>query len=81
MDPPQATDMVLDCELRGQTTAPSRVPEVIWRAGIDVNPIDITEQGNLQWLETLIWPEQEVRRQRLHAAAAVVAADPPARSR
>lgn len=77
VDPPEATDVVLECELRGDATVPNRVPEVIWRAGIDINPIDIRDRENLQWLETLIWPEHEVRRQRLHSAAAVVAADPP----
>lgn len=77
VDPPQATDVVLECEWRGNATVPTKVPEVIWRAGIDINPIDISDRENLQWLETLIWPEHEARRQRLHAAAAVVAADPP----
>ncbi|WP_461168734.1 DUF2332 family protein [Arthrobacter sp. Z1-15] len=77
IDPPQAADVLLECELRGDSAVPTRIPEVIWRAGIDLNPIDITDRGNLQWLEALIWPEHEARRQRLHAAAAVVAADPP----
>jgi hypothetical protein len=77
IDPPQAADVLLECELRGDSTVPTRIPEVIWRAGIDLNPIDITDRGNLQWLEALIWPEHEARRRRLHAAAAVVAADPP----
>ncbi|GAA3286436.1 DUF2332 domain-containing protein [Arthrobacter citreus] len=77
IDPPQATDVLLECELRGGSTVPTRIPEVIWRAGIDLNPIDISDRGDLQWLEALIWPEHEARRQRLHAAAAVVAADPP----
>jgi hypothetical protein len=77
LDPPQATGVVLECELRGGASAPTRLPEVIWRAGIDLNPVDITDPENLKWLENLIWPEHEARRRRLHAAAAVVAADPP----
>ncbi|WAP50583.1 DUF2332 domain-containing protein [Arthrobacter sp. ATA002] len=77
VDPPRPTGVVLECELRGDATAPTRVPEVVWRAGIDLNPLDVTAREDLQWLEALIWPEHEVRRQRLRTAAAVVAADPP----
>ena len=77
VEPPQPTDVVLECEWRGDATVPTKVPEVIWRAGIDINPMEISDREDLQWLEALIWPEHEDRRQRLHAAAAVVAADPP----
>ena len=56
---------------------PARLPEVAWRAGLDLNPIDVRNPSELEWLETLIWPEHEARRQRLHAAAALVAQDPP----
>jgi hypothetical protein len=69
---------VLDCDLRGdQAFLPSRLPEVAWRAGIDLNPLDVRSAADLDWLDALIWPEHEHRRARLRAAAAVVAADPP----
>ncbi|WP_159801361.1 DUF2332 domain-containing protein [Arthrobacter zhaoguopingii] len=77
LNPPQAADVLLECELRGGATAPARLPEVVWRAGIDLNPLDVADPESLRWLDTLIWPEHEARRRRLHAAAAVVAADPP----
>lgn len=32
--------------------------------------------ADLDWLETLIWPEHQARRDRLHAAAAIAAANP-----
>src|SRR5690606_38163445 len=31
----------------------------------------------VRWLETLVWPEQEARRQRIRAAVELVLQDPP----
>ncbi len=67
---------VLDCALTG-TAPPRRLPEVVWRAGLDLNPLDVTEPADIAWLEALIWPEHTHRRARLRAAAATAAADPP----
>jgi hypothetical protein len=68
---------VLDCALAG-AAPPARLPEIVWRAGLDLNPLDVTDPADLAWLEALIWPEQHHRRERLRAAAAIAAADPPA---
>ena len=67
---------VLDCVLTG-ATPPQRRPEVVWRAGLDLNPLDVTDPSDVAWLDALIWPEHAHRRDRLRAAAAVAAADPP----
>ncbi|WP_155373454.1 DUF2332 domain-containing protein [Catellatospora vulcania] len=67
---------VLDCAITG-ATPPDRLPEVVWRAGIDLNPLDVTDPADVAWLDALIWPEHTHRRERLRAAAAVAAADPP----
>ena len=67
---------VLDCALTG-IAPPNRLPEVVWRAGLDLNPLDVTDPGDLAWLEALIWPEQHERRERLRAAAAIATEDPP----
>ena len=69
-------DPVLDCALTGHQP-PARLPEVVWRAGLDLHPRDITDPADRRWLESLIWPEHEHRRERLKAAARVAAADPP----
>ena len=66
----------LDCELIN-AAAPDHLPEVAWRAGIDLNPLDITDADQRKWLNSLIWPEHEARRERLSAAADIAAADPP----
>ncbi|MFD0819319.1 DUF2332 family protein [Micromonospora zhanjiangensis] len=67
---------VLDCVAIG-VKPPTRVPEVVWRAGLDLNPLDVTDPADVAWLDALVWPEHEHRRARLAAATAVAAADPP----
>lgn len=67
---------VLDCAANG-LVPPAGVPRVVWRAGLDLNPLDVTDPEDVSWLDALIWPEHGHRRARLRAAAAVAAADPP----
>jgi len=67
---------VLECVATG-VTPPARVPEVVWRAGLDLNPLDVTDPADVAWLDALIWPEHAHRRARLKAAAALAAADSP----
>jgi len=67
---------VLDCALTG-TAPPTRLPEVVWRAGLDLNPLDVTDPADIAWLRALIWPEHHHRRDRLRDAAAIAAANPP----
>jgi hypothetical protein len=67
---------VLDCAATG-IAPPADVPEVVWRAGLDLNPLHVTDPADIAWLDALIWPEHTHRRARLRAAAAVAAAEPP----
>src|SRR3984957_144081 len=67
---------LLDCAATGMALPAAR-PEVAWRAGLDLNPLDVTDPADFAWLEALIWPEHAHRRARLRAAAAVAAAEPP----
>ncbi|MFC4534633.1 DUF2332 domain-containing protein [Sphaerisporangium dianthi] len=67
---------VLECAATGLAPPPG-VPDVVWRAGLDLNPLDVTDSADLAWLDALIWPEHAHRRARLRAAAAVAAAEPP----
>jgi hypothetical protein len=63
---------VLACQPRGQVPLPTRVPEVAWRAGLDLNPLDVTDEDDVRWLECLLWPGETGRRERLAARR-----DPP----
>ena len=69
-------DPGLECAATGMAP-PAGVPDVVWRAGLDLNPLDVTDPADLAWLDALIWPEHAHRRARLRAAAAVAAAEPP----
>ena len=77
LDPSTGPSPVLiDCELTN-ASVPQHLPDIAWRAGIDLNPIDITDADEREWLRSLVWPEHDARRERLTAAAELVAEDPP----
>ncbi|MGI9616210.1 MAG: DUF2332 domain-containing protein [Acidimicrobiales bacterium] len=61
----------------GPVAIPERLPDVVARIGIDLNPIAASDTDRCAWLEALIWPEHEVRLRRLQAALSVAEADPP----
>ena len=67
----------LRCEIDPASAIPTRIPEVVWRAGIDLNPLSYADPGDVEWLRVLVWPEHEERRARLEAVASVVRKDPP----
>ena len=58
-------------------SVPDKLPHVVSRVGVDLNPVDLRDPIQVEWLETLIWPEHDERRRRLRAAAGLVAAGPP----
>jgi hypothetical protein len=69
----------LRCATGGPVPVPAHLPVVVARIGIDLNPLDVTDPGDLAWLRALVWPGAvgAERLERLDAAAAVAAADPP----
>lgn len=70
--------LTIECTVAGDPPLPTAPPDVAWRCGIDLNPLDVSAADDLRWLECLIWPgEEAVRVPRLHAAAEVAADDPP----
>jgi hypothetical protein len=44
----------LPCEVTGGAPLPSRPPEVAWRGGVDLNPLDVTDADAMAWLEILV---------------------------
>jgi hypothetical protein len=68
----------LRCRLRGPVPRPAEVPEIAWRAGIDLNPLDVTSDEDMRWLSCLVWPGEGDRAARLQAAIATARRDPPA---
>lgn len=72
-----AGPVVLECAVEGEPPLPDVLPEVVWRGGIDLNPLDVRDEDATRWLEMLVWPEHEDRRRRLAAAVGLARADPP----
>ena len=68
---------VLPCTVTGSAPLPDRVPRVGWRRGLDLAPVDLTDDDAVAWLTTLVWPEHHERRARLAAAVTVASRDPP----
>ena len=60
--------------------APTRLPEIVWRRGIDLAPLRRPApngRDDVAWLEALLPPDRPERLARLRAACATLAADPP----
>ncbi|MGC5615619.1 DUF2332 domain-containing protein [Georgenia sp. Z1491] len=77
LDPADGPSPVtIECDLGG-ITPPTTVPHVVWRAGIDLSPVDVEDDDARTWLETLVWPGQDERRHRLVSALEVARRDPP----
>ena len=45
-----------------------RMPDIAWRAGIDLAPLDARDDRDRRWLQGLVWPGEEGREQRVRAA-------------
>jgi hypothetical protein len=65
------------CDPRGAVPLPGAMPRIVWRAGLDLNPLDVTRDDDVRWLECLLWPGESGRAERLAAAVATARRDPP----
>ena len=71
------SSVLLTCETNKVVPMPTAFPTIVWRAGIDLAPLDMRDPDDRTWLETLIWPEQRERLARIRSAIEIVVADPP----
>lgn len=69
----------LRCTLRNDRTLslPVYPPEIVYRMGLDLNPIDVTDDDATAWLRALIWPEHRERAQYLQQAIELARRSPP----
>lgn len=67
----------LRCRLAGPVPIPTRLPEVVWRAGLDLEPVDVRDRAQTAWLEALVWPGEGDRLNTLRAALKTAREDPP----
>jgi hypothetical protein len=68
---------VFACAANASTPLPVSLPEIVWRCGLDLNPLDLHSASDMAWLETLVWPGQERRADQLRAAIEVARLEPP----
>jgi hypothetical protein len=68
---------VFSCAASSDVPLPRRLPQIAWRAGLDLNPLDAAQPEHRAWLETLVWPEQTARLERLKRALDIAAAVRP----
>jgi hypothetical protein len=74
LDPEAPT---LSCHASGPVPLPDLVPEISWRAGIDLNPLDVENDEDVAWLSCLVWPGEPNRAERLLGAVAAARKWPP----
>lgn len=67
----------LASRLTGPAPLPGAHPRVGRRIGVDLNPLDVTDDDAVAWLANLVWPEEDDRRERLRRACDVARREPP----
>ena len=77
IEPANARAPVFPCKVTGQVLLPETVPHIVWRRGLDLNPIDLRPEDGAAWLENSVWPGQQERTQRLRAAITIARRELP----
>ena len=68
---------LLECVTTGDGAAPTALPHIVWRRGIDLAPLSVADEADRRWLEALLPPDRPDRIERLRAACATAQTDPP----
>ncbi len=74
---PADAPVTFPCDPRGPVPVPETVPEVAWRLGVDLHPLDVTDPDTGRWLTALVWAGDVECEDRLRAAIRVASNDPP----
>ena len=70
-------EVVLPCRPRNEVPILQTVPQVVWRLGVDLAPVDLFDEESVRWLQSCVFYDHADRRQRLAAAIEVARRDPP----
>lgn len=73
---PRDSPVTVVCRTTGPVPLPAAVPTVVWRAGVDLNPLDLDDPDDVRWLECLVWPEHTDRLRRLRTAIGIARGEP-----
>jgi hypothetical protein len=71
-----ASPVHLRCATVGTVALPASVPQVVWRRGLDIHPIDVRDDDAIRWLLACVYADHHERRQRLEAAVGLARARP-----
>lgn len=75
---PLDSKVTLVTDLRSGLLPPiDPLPEAVWRRGIDLHPVAVTDPDAVRWARALLWPEQLDRIRRFEAAVEIARTDPP----
>jgi hypothetical protein len=69
---------VFRCRVFGDVPVPSANVRVVWRRGLDIDPVDVRDPQQVAWLRALVWPGEGERLALLDQAIQVAARLPPA---
>ncbi|HEY4943081.1 MAG TPA: DUF2332 domain-containing protein [Rhizomicrobium sp.] len=70
--------LIVECELRGDKVPPTGLgPKIGGRVGLELNPVDLSNRDDRDWLRALIWPDQVLRLKRLDRAIELFAREMP----
>ncbi len=70
------SSLTLSCRTSGAVPVPTVLPTVVWRRGLDLNPLDVGDAEDARWLSSLVWPEQTARFDTLQRAIEIAQRDP-----
>jgi hypothetical protein len=76
-DPDSPVQLVAELYGDGELPDLDTLPPLASVRGVDLNPIDVLDPDDRQWLRALVWPENHDQRLLLTAALDLVAGDPP----
>jgi hypothetical protein len=68
---------LIECAVDDPRLVPAALPDIRWRAGLDLHPLSVADADDQAWLEALIPLDRPDRRDRLRAALATARDDPP----
>ena len=71
-----ASSLTLQTRVEGTPSFRLMTPQISFRYGIDLNPIDLNDEDEMMWALSLIWPDQLERLQRLQTAALILKQNP-----
>ena len=75
---PADSGVLIEAETRTpMPSIPERFPTVFFRTGIDLSPVDLSDDEEYRWMMALVWPDHTDRSELLAAARKIWLEDPP----